>query len=329
MRSHSYEFSIRELMSAMAPPLGGLVMMAVILHGMTALQLLPAVGPFGDMDRAVLRHRIETSRQPAGAVLIGDSSCLMGVSARQLGEALQIPVRNLGAVSTLGLDDFGLLAADAVAAAGSKPLEIVLLVHPEFLRRPAADPGMTALFRSLRDRSAALVPGTGLWREVTGWIGADVFQDRVESWVRPMPLPGSFRRRQGFIREFLSAMDADGGGAVDPGQFDPDSAVALPPLAISPRLESAAAAFRSRLPPDLRVRVGVMPVPASLAGPDYANRHARSVEILCGWLGPNAVPLSGLPGVLPDTEFASATHLNEAGRRAFTGRLAEVLRSTP
>lgn len=326
MKSHTYAFSGRELVAATTPPLGGLALLAALLHGLAALGWLPSPLPLRSMDQAVLWHRITSSRLPAGVVLVGDSSCLMGVSARQLSELLGLPVRNLGAVSTLGLDAFATLAADAVAAAGDPPPTVVLLVHPDFLRRPAPEAGMDALFRSLRESGEVAGLDADPWQRVLHTFGAATFRDRIESRIRPTPLLGAYARRYGFTWELLAAMDADGGGAVDPGYFAPGTSVAPPPLEVSPRLETAAAAFVSRLPDGTPLRVGVMPIPQSLAGPEDATRQARALRTLCGWMGSRAVPLSTLPAVLPDEDFASPTHLNESGRAAFTRRLAETLR---
>lgn len=326
MRSHTYAFTARELAGATLPPLAGFALLAVVLHGLAVARLLPDALPLRDMDHAVLWHQIDSRHQPAQVVLVGDSSCLMGVSARQLSDALQVPVRNLGAMSTLGLDAFAELAGDAAAAAGPAPPELVLLVHPEFLRRPRPDSRMAALFGSLREQGVASSSGGNAWQNFVRLAGLDLFRDHLESYLRPQPLPGAFRTRYGFTRELLSAMDADGGGAVDPGRFQPTPSSVLPPLAISPRLEEPAAAFATRLPAGTRLRVGIMPIPFSLAGPDHASRQVQALQNLCHWLGPKATPLSTLPDVLPDDLFATATHLNEAGREIYTRRLAEALR---
>ncbi|MCW5556297.1 MAG: hypothetical protein KIT22_00375 [Verrucomicrobiae bacterium] len=330
MRSHEYRFSLRELGAVLGAPLGGLGCIALLLHGLNAAGWLPPSRPLRDLDHTVLWHQIQASRRPARSpvVLVGDSSCLTGVSARQLGETLSRPVKNLGMVSTLGLDAFGTLAADAVAAANrdSGPAEVVLLVHPEFLRRPAADPGMSALFEALRQGRMPPAFGSAAWGGMQRAIGADLFRDRIESWLRPGPLRGVFGARYGFDREALAAMDSDGGGLVDPGRFLPNASTPLPPLEISLRLEAAAARFVPRLPAGTRVRIGVMPVPESLAGPEAAVRSATVAETLARWLGPDVHALKDLPAALPNADFASGTHLNADGRERFTRRLAEFLR---
>lgn len=323
MRSHVYSFSVRQCLASIGAPLVGLMAAAIVIRTLFAVGLLPDPRPQRDMDHVVLGHRIQSSRQPASVILVGDSSCLTGVSARQLSGELGMPVVNLGSVSTLGLDDFGRLAAEAMAS--GVPHAVVLLVHPAFLRRPGPDPQMVALLEWLRRPEGRSPASRGWTGYASWWLGLDAFRDRVEPWVRPEVMPGAFGVRYGFSRDLLGAMDADGGGVEDPGRFNPGAAVPLPPLELSPRLEAAASRFGGQFPTTVTVAVGITPVPESLADPGEAARHRRALEALAGWLGPQVVPLEDLPAVLPDGDFASATHLNGAGREAFTTRLAAAL----
>ena len=94
-------------------------------------------------------------------------------------------------------------------------------------------------------------------------------------------------------------------------------------------LESASREFRAAVPQASRLWVGLMPLPESLALPDHARRLAELRETWSSWLAP-ARMLDGIPPTRPDTEFATATHLNAAGIRDLTDRLAEaMLADTP
>src|SRR5512139_2493057 len=98
MRSHVHEYSPVDLLRVLAWPLVPVAVFAAAMHLGTWARLWPAPRPALDVDRTVLIHQAEVARsaQDAEIVLLGDSSCLMDVSARQLAEELGRPVLNLG-----------------------------------------------------------------------------------------------------------------------------------------------------------------------------------------------------------------------------------------
>src|SRR5881397_1860673 len=101
MKSHLYQFQRKDLLQFIGGPVAALVVFALLLHGGAAVGLLPAPRPALDTERTILLHQAQASRAPHNAeiLLIGDSSCLMDVSARQLSEQLGRPALNLGTFS--------------------------------------------------------------------------------------------------------------------------------------------------------------------------------------------------------------------------------------
>src|SRR5262245_6769094 len=111
MKSHSYDFARKDLFQFVAGPLLPLALFAAILHGGAFLGLLPAPRPTLDVERTIVVHQAEAcrTRHVAEVVLLGDSSCLMDVSARQLGDQLSRPVLSLATFSFLDLSAQALL----------------------------------------------------------------------------------------------------------------------------------------------------------------------------------------------------------------------------
>src|SRR5438132_267968 len=101
MKSHTYAFTVADVFRATLAPLALLPLLAGFLH--FGKGLLPAPRPALDVDRTIIVHQAEAARSPQNAtvLLVGDSSCLMDVSARQLAAGLQQPVLNLGTLSYL------------------------------------------------------------------------------------------------------------------------------------------------------------------------------------------------------------------------------------
>lgn len=107
-RSHHYQFRLQTLLVHTGGPVAtamGLLIVAGILDG---LNVLPSRGPKGNADQVGLHHQFQLSRSehPAEIVLTGDSSCMMGVDAVELGRNLggAVSAVNLGLVIDLDMD---------------------------------------------------------------------------------------------------------------------------------------------------------------------------------------------------------------------------------
>ena len=173
------------------------------MHGAAALRLLLAPRPALDTDRTILIHQVEASRarQEAEVVLIGDSSCLMDISARQLGQGLGRPVLKLGTLSYLDLNAYALLVREYARANPGRLREVVLLMHPEALRRASPEPYYVQTLQALLNHEMAQTDHS-MHEAVAGILGLSRFRDccprapaacaagrrvRALLWVQPEP----------------------------------------------------------------------------------------------------------------------------------------------
>ena len=300
---------------------GGLAGFAAAMWSARALGALPAPRPAWDMDQAIISHqaRAAVASPPARVVLLGDSSCLMDVDARALGEG----VLNLATLSYLGLDGQAAMLEAYAARHETAPEMVVLLMNPESLRRAASEPGFVGLLEAcLAGRD--LPPGGAAVPRLPGWLGLELVKTRLLSGWLPRPLPPSFREAYGTTRGVVRAMDAQQGSLVQPGQYVParndgDAAYRWPD-----GLEAAAERFRAAVPAGARFAAGLTPVPAAHARADHPRRRRELLEAFAAHLRPDHL-LDDLPATAPDAHFGTLTHLNETGRAAFTRQLSSCL----
>ncbi|MCP5522826.1 MAG: hypothetical protein H7A46_14905 [Verrucomicrobiales bacterium] len=325
--SHVYEFTRRDLARTFAPTLGGLALLALVLHGGTRLGWWPAPRPAIDMDRTILIHQAEASRKPhaASVVLIGDSSCLMDVVATNLSRTLGQPVLNLATLSYLDLPTHGRLLHEYATANPDALKTVVLLMHPESLRLAAVPDYFRLQIEDFLAGRDSPPPRTVAGR-LEEALALPQLRGRLLSRALPWPLPGAFGGYYGFASALEAAMDRAAGSAVDPNRFDPAEARGSAEYQLRPRFENESRRFREQLPEGVRLLVGITPVPASYALPDHEARCRQMLEQWIAWLGDGTI-LEGLPATLPDNQFAGVTHLNAKGREDYTERLAAALRS--
>ena len=321
MQSHTYQFNLRDLIRLLGPGLVVTGALALGIHAGRWLDLWPAPRPTLDVDRTILIHQIEAASQPQDAqiVLLGDSSCLMDVDAAALTERLGRAVLNLGTLSYLDLSAQAALLQRFTQANPGRLRRVVLLLHPEALRRPTPEPYYTKLFRSLLEQRESPAP-TVHGRRLARWLGLETLRERVVARLVPTPLPGAYGRRYGFSRELEAYLQAHRGSAIDPTTrpFEGSAEYRL-----APTWQAACRRFRSSLPSGVRVAVGITPVPTGFALRDYRDTRARMLRQLAAWL--DAEALESLPPVLPDAWFASVTHLNARGVPHYTTALAAAL----
>jgi hypothetical protein len=295
---------------------------AAVMHLGALAGFLPEPRPMLDVDRTILIHQIEASRrsQNAEIVLVGDSSCLMDVSTRQLGELLGRPVLNLGTLSYLDLRASADLLREFSAANPRRLRAVVVLQHPEALRRIGPESYHTNLLRHLLAR-ADFLPRTSLRDHITGAFGLHIFRGRILSRIVPTALPGSFGRRYGFSDDLDDYLSHHRGSAVDP---DTQPLRGSTEYRLAPSMEFASRSFREAVPAGVKLLVGMTPVPEALAGARYPETRDRLLSQWGQWLGAD-VFLKELPPTLPDENFAKSTHLNELGVRSYTEMVARAL----
>jgi hypothetical protein len=318
MRSHTYDFSPRDILRLVGPTVAMVAAGAVLLHGLTAMNALPSPRPTLDVDRTIIIHKAEASgsRDTARMVLLGDSSCLIDVSATQLSEAVGDPVLNLGTLSYLDLNAHTTLLKRFVSANPGHLKTVVLLLHPDALRRHSAEAYHTAVLENFLAGKDHITK-----RNASYWLGVEFFRSRVLSRVLPAPLPKAYGRRYGFSFDLEAHLKRERGSAVDP---DPRDFQGNPEYRLAPQLEIQSRAFKAVVPPGAKLFVGITPVPAGFAPSNYAEQHREMLLQWSQWLGADAA-LTELPATLPDELFAKTTHLNERGAAEYTTLLARSL----
>jgi hypothetical protein len=329
MRSHTTLFTRRDLATVAGAPIVVLLTLSGMLWLAAALGWLPAPRPTLDMDRTLLVHQADASRavQDAHLILVGDSSCLMDVSATDLTQQLGQPALNLGLLSYLDLPGFGALVRNYGQANPGQLRTVVLLLHPESLRLQTPSAYHRAQLAAYLTGRDAPSPGS-LGARVQSVLGADLVRGRLLARVLPAPLPGVFGRLYGFTDDFARALASNRGSAIDPGRFERVKAQGNAEYRLAKRLEVESRQFRECVPSGVRLAVGLTPAPSSFVGPDHAATCCRLLEQWAGWLKAD-LTLTGLPVTLPDDQFASVTHLNREGRQRFTAALATTLRQAP
>lgn len=326
-KSHTYAFDAGEAARSVGVRLVPLAVFAAAMHVGAWRGWLPAPRPMANVDQVVLVHQADRCRRPSGAerVLVGDSSCLMDVSARELAERLGVPaVLNLG---TMGYADLAVYAPMLGAYEEANPgrlRTVVVLVHPYSLRMGRATDYYLRLVEAVyagRDGPAA---GTAADR-VERALGVTAFRARVLSRRVPAPLPGAYGRMYGFTTDLWRYLDAADGSAMDPHVLDVEGAERYAEFRLSPHWAAAAEQFREALPDGLRVLTGFTPLPEELAPEGFARMRDRLLLQWAEVLGADDI-LPGLPATLPGSLFAGATHLNARGVRMYTGLAADELR---
>jgi hypothetical protein len=326
MKSHTCEFTPKALLRLAAGPLLILAIFAVAVQFGARLHLLPAPRPTLDAERAILIHQAEAARRPQDVevLLLGDSSCLMNVSARQLGEQLGRPALSLATFSFLDLNAHALMLREFTCANPGRPRAVVLLMHPESLRRLSAEPYYLAVLTNYWAGSdhcrTELLSG-----RASCLLGVDTFTGRVLSRIAPTPLSRAYAYRYGFTRDLENFLTREHGSAIDPDSkpFEGNAEYRL-----AAGLERASKNFRTAVPPGAKLLVGITPVPERFAGSRYPQLHADLLRQWSQWLQADAV-LTNLPSTLPDDSFARSTHLKETFVPRYTEQLAAGLKLDP
>lgn len=319
MRSHTYDFQPRDLFQLIVPTLIPLAAFALLIH----LCPLPDPRPTLDTDRTILIYKAEASRSvhDAQILLIGDSSCLIDVAARQLTEELKTPVLNFGTLSYLGLESHAALLREYFAANPGRVQSVVLLMHPEALRLTALGEYHTRFLHHFL-RGEDFIYRSRPRDHVSYWLGFEFFRNRFLARVLPIPLGGAYGRRYGFSSDLEAYLVAHRGSAVDP---EPRKFQGNPEYRLAPQFENASRAFRAAIPSNVNLLVGITPVPATYAPQDYSTTREQILAQWQSWLAPATI-LTNLPATLPDPLFTKTTHLSEAGARQYTTQLADALR---
>lgn len=318
MTSHTYNFGWKDLLRAAGLPLLPVLLFPLLMHLGARSKLLPQPRPTLDVDRTILINKIEASSAQGDAqiLLLGDSSCLIDVSAVQLGAQLGEPVLNLGTLSYLDLESHATLLRRFAAANPNQLKAVVLLLHPEALRRPVPESYHTTFVQSFitgQDHTARPT--------ISQWAGLEIFRGRLLSRAVPTALSGAYGRYYHFSDDLDRYLIHNRGTAVDP---DPQPFKGNPEYRLAPQLEARSRAFKAAVPPQVKLLVVITPVPEEFVGTDYPQSHRAMLSQWREWLQADSA-LEQLPAALPGRLFTSTTHLNEAGTRIYTDLLARAL----
>ncbi len=320
MKSHTTDFAVRDLARIVAAPMAMAAGLAIVLHLGARAGVLPAPRPTVDTDRTILVHQADAARHEPSAdvVLIGDSSCLMDVSAAHLGTRLGQSALNLGTLSYLDPTAYGRLLAEFTRR--HSPKEIVLLMHPEALRRLESEPHHLLALNHYLDGVDDFRPNSPSGA-FNAWSGADLVQGRLFARWIPTPLRGAYGAYYGFSRNLENFMTRQRGSAVDPGN---EKISGPTEYRLASTLERHSRAFRAAVPAGTQLRVGLTPVPAGIAPPDFERQRNALLVEWSRWLEP-AVLLTNVPATLPNDAFARTTHLRPSAATNYTERLAAAL----
>ena len=322
MKSHNYHFKTKDLLQLVGLPLAPVAVFAGLMHLGALFHILPRPRPTLDVDRTILIHQVEASRwrQNVDVLLMGDSSCLIDVHAPQLAKELGRPVLNLGTLSYLDLNAYRTLLKQFTSANPNSPKAIVLLMHPEALRRTGPEPYHARLLQALIDGDDYVNRAT-LRDAVSHFLGLEILRGRMIARLVPTPLTGSYRMRFGFSRDFERELSRNGGSAIDPER---SSFKGNAEYRLATQLKAASEAFRSAVPAGTKLFVGITPAPAGFVGPGYEEKHRQMLAAWAEWLKADTA-LTELPATLPDNLFTKTTHLSEAGAQIYTLELARSL----
>jgi hypothetical protein len=322
MKSHVYQFTPQDLLQLIGLPLVPVALFALALHLSAAGHWLPAPRPTLDVDRTVLVHQAEASRQRDNAelLLLGDSSCLMDVSAPLLGQQLGRSVLNLGTFSYLDLNAYASLVRRHIEANPGRLRAVVLLMHPDALRQLSANAWYASFLQSFFEGKEQM-PATNVVDRLPDLAGLEIFRGRVLARLLPRALPGAYGRYYGFTSDLDRFLTQHRGSAIDP---DTQPLKGSAEYRLAPRFQSDSRVFRAAVPPTVKLIVGITPAPEKFAGPSYAALQRQMLAQWTQWLQADAV-LDQAPAALPDALFARTTHLNEQGQRIYTEGLARSL----
>jgi hypothetical protein len=325
MKSHVYEVSGGDLARLAAQITVPVLLFAALMRFGAVAGLWPRPWPALDVDRAILTHQAYASREPkdSDVILIGDSSCLMDVSAGKLQPQLGDGHRplNLGTFMYMGIGGYASMLSRYDDLNPGRVHLVVLLLHPEMLRGIAPVSSYTRILSDLYAGTDPEAPNS-IHGQLCGLLGLSIFESRFLGRC-PLPLPGAYGRLYGFNLDLDNYMERMLGSATDPHTYVPAIGQGNAEYRLSPSLESACLAFRAAVPNGAKLLVAMTPIPESFAPANYPIKARRILEQCGQWL--QADCLTNLPPTLPDLLFASTTHLNQKGSETYTETLAKCL----
>ena len=286
-----------------------------------------------ELEKIIVREQLRRTRTVRPDVLvIGDSSALMDVEARELSSVLQVDVESLATLGWVGPEGYGRMI-QKLSERKASPRVVVLLMCQWGLAVDEATFAKTGYERMVLedltddsvDRSATgrrEAPHTDAQPGWRGRIHTRLFLPLVEP-----PLPGRLGFYYGWSEDVARVMDRSRGSLVDPSLPD------LAALSVPCQFElSAAVERRLRLFAELTrgnsaqtIYFGITPVPqAAVVDNSLARRAATALRCLEA-LGLPASSELPVPAAFPTRRFATFSHLSAEGRHAYSQIMAQLL----
>ncbi len=327
MRSHSYNFSAKQLVYAMAPVLIVACLCILALHAANGLGLLPATPAALHPTETQLRHQAKAScsRHPARVALIGDSTCVAGIDAATLSSKIGLPAINLSLIVGIDLESYAQETAD-FAAANPHQLEwVILLVNPGKFSGNAESASEITLWHTINEQLYLERSGVHPFWDSTDMFAVGLIRERLAPYLLPQALSHRGAAYFGFATEVDAYMTAHNGSLIDFGEYATVSGSAHPVEShswpIGPECETVCRHFRSLLAPGVKLAIGLTPLPFSIAPRNSHEQTVATLRQLAPWMHADLI-LSNLPAVLPNPCFSSSGHLNASGQTRFTEALA-------
>lgn len=277
----------------------------------------PPAAPSEYMSSTVLKNTRLRSIGSPKAVLIGGSNLTYGVESDCLGDALCMPVANMGLTAVLG---FRFVAEEVLACAGKGDLLIVCLEHGTY-RQPDPQPDALATVVDYRPEALELIP----WRRRPRLIGslvvmhAQTLRDHVWSRIMHGETPQYTKRRFLPNGDLVSHLDVPMRAIAIPERYIYDT------LVIDPHFWRLAAEFEQRAEQrGARVVFAFAPMARAIY-------NTRVQEALYDSLSAHGLTLAGFPDryAYDDSLFYDSWyHLRRQGRAMRTEQLIRDLCET-
>jgi len=331
VKSHQYQVRPKDWSRAVLPTAAVVAALLGLIKAGNCLDFLPRPNPTSEPTTVVLAHQSRAARSysPAEVVLVGDSTCMADVDPITLSKYLprEPEVINLGLLIWFGFDAYAEVLSDFVVANPGQVRVAVLLVTPQKLSMAPSEAGNQRWWRQIRladgDSLASLPPreNPAADRDFRSLLRQNILSHVLAT---PLRAPGSGAARFGFSCEIDRYMSAHHGNVLHFGNVQRPRRVQSPNLRLEPSLESECRIFRSKIPPGVKLFVGLSPIAQCYSSPLDRSQRGEMLSKWSSWLKADAI-LTNLPPSLPDVFFADKTHLNEAGQKRFTMLLGSQL----
>jgi hypothetical protein len=328
MKGLECHFTVRDTLRCLLPTAIAFLCLVLLLRLSHRLGFLPVPPVALDPDTTVLAHqaRASRSRDPARILLLGDSTCLVGVDALALSQ--QIPshprVLSLALFIWLDLNAYAEALSNFAAANPGQVRAVVLLVVPHKLAQAGSQPGPMNQWRQFLHDDARS-DGESDCQPWQSACGARLLRQRWLSRLMATPLGGDGASVLGFSSQIDAFMTEHRGSLIDLGpSFSRRRAPRLSEPHLAPEFETESRAFRAKVPPGAKLFLGLTPGVTGFSAPASREDRDELLRQWNRWMQADGL-LTNLPPTLPKVCFSTTAHLNPIGQKRFTAALAREL----